>query len=147
MKFSGKMCLMIILKVPKNQGFTLCLEDTVFEKPQGWDLNWFPSPPAVLGLRILNLNCVLLFTSHCFIFSFVIYFLQFIIFTWVFYFKKHFSQKTITFKIKFTLLERNVFEDGVKLAHLVKQFSTKTPLYKTHIHRIRRISGSFNEKE
>ena len=25
---------MIILKVTKNQGFTLCLEDTVFEKPQ-----------------------------------------------------------------------------------------------------------------
>ena len=35
MKFSGKMCLMIILKVTKNQGFTLSLEDTVFEKPQG----------------------------------------------------------------------------------------------------------------
>ena len=26
---------MIILKVTKNQGFTLCLEDTIFEKPQG----------------------------------------------------------------------------------------------------------------
>ena len=35
MKFSGKMCLMIILKVTKNQGFTLSLEDTFFEKPQG----------------------------------------------------------------------------------------------------------------
>ena len=35
MKFSGKMCLMIILKVTKNQDFTLCLEDTIFEKPQG----------------------------------------------------------------------------------------------------------------
>ena len=34
MKFSGKMCLMIILKVTKNQGFTLSLEDTFFEKPQ-----------------------------------------------------------------------------------------------------------------
>ena len=35
MKISGKMCLMIILKVTKNQGFTLSLEDTFFEKPQG----------------------------------------------------------------------------------------------------------------
>ena len=34
MKFSGKMRLMIILKVSKNQGFTLSLEDTFFEKPQ-----------------------------------------------------------------------------------------------------------------
>ena len=29
------MCLKIILKVTKNQGFTLFLEDTFFEKPQG----------------------------------------------------------------------------------------------------------------
>ena len=35
MKFSGKMCLMMILKVTKNKGFTLSLEDTIFEKPQG----------------------------------------------------------------------------------------------------------------
>ena len=28
------MCLMIILKVTKNQGFTLSLEDTLFKKPQ-----------------------------------------------------------------------------------------------------------------
>ena len=35
MKFSGKMQLMIILKVRKNQGFTLSLEDTFFEKSQG----------------------------------------------------------------------------------------------------------------
>ena len=34
MKFSGKMCLMIILKVTKNQGFTPSLENTVLEKPQ-----------------------------------------------------------------------------------------------------------------
>ena len=34
MKFSGKMCLKVILKVTKNQGFTLSLEDTFFEKPQ-----------------------------------------------------------------------------------------------------------------
>ena len=35
MKFLGKMCLKIILKVTKNQGFTLSLEDAIFEKPQG----------------------------------------------------------------------------------------------------------------
>ena len=35
MKFSGKMWLMIILKVTKNQSITLFLEDTVFEKPLG----------------------------------------------------------------------------------------------------------------
>ena len=35
MKFSGKMRLTIILKVTKNQGFSLTLEDTLFEKPQG----------------------------------------------------------------------------------------------------------------
>ena len=39
MKFSGKMCLKIILKVTKNQGFTLPLEDTIFEKPQGGGSN------------------------------------------------------------------------------------------------------------
>ena len=31
MKFSGKICLVIILK----QGFTFSLKDTFFEKPQG----------------------------------------------------------------------------------------------------------------
>ena len=35
MKFSGKMCLKIILKVTKNQSFFLSLEDTLFKKPQG----------------------------------------------------------------------------------------------------------------
>ena len=39
MKFSGKICLMIILKVTKNQGFNLSLEDTIFKKPQGGS-NW-----------------------------------------------------------------------------------------------------------
>ena len=36
MKFSGKMCLLIILKVAQNQGFTLSIENAVLEKPQGW---------------------------------------------------------------------------------------------------------------
>ena len=35
MKFSEKMCLKIILKVTKNQGLTLSLEDTFFEKLHG----------------------------------------------------------------------------------------------------------------
>ena len=35
MKFLGKMCLKIILKVIKSQGFNLSLDDTVLEKPQG----------------------------------------------------------------------------------------------------------------
>ena len=39
MKFSGKMYLEIILKATKNQGFTLSLEDTFFEKPQGGQID------------------------------------------------------------------------------------------------------------
>ena len=35
MKFSGKMCLKIIIKVTKNQDFALSLEDRYFGKPQG----------------------------------------------------------------------------------------------------------------
>ena len=45
MKFSGKMCLKIILKVTKNQAFTLSLEDTFFEKPQeSGQIDTTPSP-------------------------------------------------------------------------------------------------------
>ena len=33
-KFSGKMCPVIILNVTENQGFTLSLENAVFKKPQ-----------------------------------------------------------------------------------------------------------------
>ena len=55
MKFSGKMCLMITLKVTKKQGFTFCLEDTIFEKPHGGGGGMeqiHPAPPlAVLGLK------------------------------------------------------------------------------------------------
>ena len=49
MKFSEKMCFEIILKVTKNQGFTLSLEDTIFEKPQRDEVKLIP--PVVLGLR------------------------------------------------------------------------------------------------
>ena len=41
MKFSGKMYLMIILKVTVKQGFTLSLEYTLFEKPEGEGGQWF----------------------------------------------------------------------------------------------------------
>ena len=37
-ELSGKMCLMIILKVTKKQGFTSSLENTVLEKPH-WGSN------------------------------------------------------------------------------------------------------------
>ena len=37
------MWLLILLKVTKNQAFTLSLEDKFFEKPQGGSSNW-PSP-------------------------------------------------------------------------------------------------------
>ena len=47
MKFSEKMWLMTILKVTKNQGFTLFLENTFLEKPQGVKL----TPPAFLELK------------------------------------------------------------------------------------------------
>ena len=54
MKFLGKMCLKIILKVTKNQGFTFSLKDTFFEKPQGGG-QFDPSPPAISELNQLNL--------------------------------------------------------------------------------------------
>ena len=44
---------MIILKVTKDQGFTLSLEDKYFEKPQGWGQI---DPSAVLGLKIMRLE-------------------------------------------------------------------------------------------
>ena len=49
MKFSGKMCLKIVLKVTKSQGFTLSLEDTFLEKPKGV-VKLTPSLLAILGL-------------------------------------------------------------------------------------------------
>ena len=61
MKFSGKMCLEIILKVTKNQGFTLSLGDIFFEKPQwGKGFKSDPPPPAVLGLILNDLVVALL---------------------------------------------------------------------------------------
>ena len=45
MKFSGKMFFKIMLKVTKNQGFTLSLEDTFFEKSQGEGVKLTPTQP------------------------------------------------------------------------------------------------------
>ena len=54
-KFSGKMWLMIILKVTKKQGFTLPLEDTFFEVSQGEDGGQIDSP-AGLGLMVKDVD-------------------------------------------------------------------------------------------
>ena len=68
MKFSGKMCFKIILKVTKKQDFNLSLQDTFFEKPQGGvKLNPRPSCFMVNNMQInfknmiyekLNLNAL-----------------------------------------------------------------------------------------
>ena len=52
MKFSGKMCLMIILKVTKNQGFTPSFKKIHFSKNlKGEGVDQIdPSSRAVLGL-------------------------------------------------------------------------------------------------
>ena len=47
MKLSGNMCLKIILKVKKSQGFTFSLESAFFEKSQG-GVEFTPSPPPSL---------------------------------------------------------------------------------------------------
>ena len=54
MKFPGKMCFEITLKVTKKQGFTLSFEDTFFEKPQEGGQSDTPPPPGILGLRMRN---------------------------------------------------------------------------------------------
>ena len=51
MKFSGKMSVMIILKVRKSQASTLSLEETFLGKLQGWGGGGVKLPPqAFLGL-------------------------------------------------------------------------------------------------
>ena len=46
MKFSGKMWLIIILKITKNQGFTLSLEDAFFIKSQERMGGWVKLTPS-----------------------------------------------------------------------------------------------------
>ena len=50
MEFSGKMCLKIILKVTKNQGVTLSLEDTFSKNHSGGQIDPHPTlqPPPPL---------------------------------------------------------------------------------------------------
>ena len=50
MKFSGKLCCKIIFKVTKNQGFTLPLENTFLEKPQGCQVD----PPSLFSVNALS---------------------------------------------------------------------------------------------
>ena len=51
--FQERCVFKIILKVTKNQGFTLFLEDTIFEKLQGGrGVKLTPPPPAVLELKL-----------------------------------------------------------------------------------------------
>ena len=50
MKFSGKMYFNIILKVTKNQGSTLSVENTFFRKPQGGQFD--PPPPPRRHIRV-----------------------------------------------------------------------------------------------
>ena len=49
MKFSRTIWLRVILKVTKKQGFTLSLEDTFLEKPQGGDQ--IEPPPSHLSVN------------------------------------------------------------------------------------------------
>ena len=46
MKFSGKICFKVILKVTKNQGFTLSLEDTNYEKKRAGGGGGVKLPPS-----------------------------------------------------------------------------------------------------
>ena len=46
------MCLKIILKVTKNQRFTLSLEDTFFEKPHGWGQIDHTLPPSRFRIKV-----------------------------------------------------------------------------------------------
>ena len=65
-KFSGKMCFNIILKVTKNQGSVLSVEDTIFNKPQ-WEWSIW-SLPAInyfifVFKMISRLTCMSYFFS------------------------------------------------------------------------------------
>ena len=61
MKFSGKMCFKITLKVTKNRGSTLSVEDTFFKKPQGGgggvSVNLTPYHPPLPGRLGLTYFC------------------------------------------------------------------------------------------
>ena len=48
MKFSGKVCFKIILKVTRNQGSTLSIED----REGGWGWGQFEHPPSPRYIRV-----------------------------------------------------------------------------------------------
>ena len=52
MKFLGKMLLLIIIKLTKKQVFTIFLEDTFLEKPQGA----FKLTPSLLRAKKVIFN-------------------------------------------------------------------------------------------
>ena len=65
MKFSGKMCLLMILKVTKNHGFTFSLEDTFFEKPQGGRGVQIESPLSRFRVNQVRFKTSMLGASLC----------------------------------------------------------------------------------
>ena len=70
MQFSGKVRLMVILKVTKKPGFTLFFEDLFLEKPQSGVNYPLPPPPPFLPLAILELKRLLFINSekfHCYV--------------------------------------------------------------------------------
>ena len=52
----------MILKVTRNHGFTHFLEDTIFEKPQGGQIDPPPTPPPPPTLAVLGLKEWILFS-------------------------------------------------------------------------------------
>ena len=66
MKFSGKMCLEMILKVTKNQAFTLSLEDTFFKKSQGMGVQFDPPPSPPSDILEYSIKRHILFLENYF---------------------------------------------------------------------------------
>ena len=64
MKCSGKMCLIIIVKVTKNKGFTLSVEDTLFEKPQAAP-PWWRNPWQQTSMYSNILILIFIFAHIC----------------------------------------------------------------------------------
>ena len=62
MKFSRKIYLKIILKVTKNRGFSLYLEDTLFEKPRGGEGRSQIDP--ISGFRVKALSHFIVVVSY-----------------------------------------------------------------------------------
>ena len=65
MKFLGKMCLKIILKVTKNQGFTFSLKDTFFEKPHGGGGSIWPLPPSHFRVKSFESAISIYSNNNC----------------------------------------------------------------------------------